>query len=163
MPSATVRAWFLARRPPEHLHYASILARRLQKASEMPTMNGVRKKQNVRRSVCAVACTLDIIGDRWTLLVVRDLLRGRRYFDELLRSPEGIATNILSARLQALCAQGLVEKTPDPSDHRRHTYKLTDKGRTLGEIVGKIAAWGLKNLPGTKVMGGMRPNLGNEP
>ena len=62
-----------------------------------------KKTRPVRRSDCAVACTLDIIGDRWTLLVVRDLLRGRRYFDDFLRSPEGIATNVLSARL-ARCA-----------------------------------------------------------
>jgi DNA-binding HxlR family transcriptional regulator len=113
-----------------------------------------------RRSDCAVACTLDIIGDRWTLLVVRDLLRGRRYFDEFLRSPEGIATNVLSARLRALCERGLVEKAPDPSDQRRSTYQLTDDGRRLGALVGDIAAWGLKNLPGTKVMDGMMSRRG---
>src|SRR5689334_11058964 len=70
-------------------------------------MSRDKKTKVVRRSDCAVACTLDIVGDRWTLLVVRDLLRGCRYFDEFLRSPEGIATNILSARLRALCEQGL--------------------------------------------------------
>ena len=96
------------------------------------------------------------IGDRWTLLVVRDLLRGRRYFDEFLRSPEGIATNVLSARLCALCEQGLVEKTPDPSDQRRYTYRLSEDGLRLGELLGDIAAWGLKYLPGTKIMGGIK-------
>ena len=111
----------------------------------------------MRRSDCAVACTLDIIGDRWTLLVVRDLLRGKRYFDEFLRSPEGIATNILSARLRALCAQGLVERTPDSSDQRRHTYRLSDDGLRLGELLGHIAAWGLEYLPGTKIMGRTKP------
>jgi DNA-binding HxlR family transcriptional regulator len=111
----------------------------------------------VRRSDCAVACTLDLIGDRWTLLVVRDLLRGRRYFDEFLRAPEGIATNVLAARLRALCERGLVEKTPDPSDRRRSNYRLSDDGRHLGELLGAIAAWGLKSLPGTKTMGGIKP------
>jgi DNA-binding HxlR family transcriptional regulator len=60
-------------------------------------MKHEKKTKPVRRSDCAVACALDIIGDRWTLLVVRDLLRGKRHFDDFLRSPEGIATNILSA------------------------------------------------------------------
>ena len=119
-------------------------------------MRRAKKTRPVRRSDCAVACTLDIIGDRWTLLVVRDLLRGRRYFDEFLRSPEGIATNVLSARLRALCEQGLVEKTPDPSDQRRYTYLLSDDGQHLGELLGDIAAWGLKYLPGTKIMGGIK-------
>jgi len=119
-----------------------------------------KKRRPVRRSDCAVACTLDIIGDRWTLLVVRDLLRGRRYFDDFLRSPEGIATNVLAARLRALCAQGLIEKTPDPSDKRRHTYRLSDDGLRLRELLGSIAAWGLKYLPGTKIMGGIMPAQG---
>ena len=112
----------------------------------------------VRRSDCAVACTLDIIGDRWTLLIVRDLLRGRRYFDDFLRSPEGIATNILAARLRALCEQGLIEKTPDPGDHRRHTYQLTEEGQRLASLLGAVAAWGVKYLPGTKIMGGVDPS-----
>src|SRR5262245_58725997 len=126
-------------------------------ATKMAVMRRSKRTRPVRRSDCAVACTLDIIGDRWTLLVVRDLLRGRRYFDEFLRAPEGIATNVLSARLRALCAQGLVEKTPDPSDQRRYTYRLTGDGLRLGELLGDIAAWGLKYLPGTKIMGGIKP------
>jgi DNA-binding HxlR family transcriptional regulator len=121
-------------------------------------MRRAKKTNAVRRSNCAVACTLDIIGDRWTLLIVRDLLLGPRYFDDFLKSPEGIATNILSARLSALCEQSLVEKTPDPSDRRRHTYQLSDRGRRLGKLVGAIAAWGVTNLPGTKIMSGLDPN-----
>jgi DNA-binding HxlR family transcriptional regulator len=112
---------------------------------------------SVRRSECAVACALDIVGDRWTLLVVRDLLRGARYFDEFLRSPEGIATNILAARLRSLCDLGLVEKTPDASDQRRYTYQLTAEGQHLRELLGPIAAWGLKYLPGTKTIGPIKP------
>jgi DNA-binding HxlR family transcriptional regulator len=122
----------------------------------MDVMSSAKKSTTARRSDCAVACTLDIIGDRWTLLVVRDLLRGRQYFDDFLRSPEGIATNVLSARLRALCEQGLVEKTPDPSDQRRYAYRLSDDGLRLGELLGAVAAWGLKYLPGTKIMGGIK-------
>jgi DNA-binding HxlR family transcriptional regulator len=144
-------------RQPLHLQSASILWKRLQKASKIKGMKRAKKNSLVRRSDCAVACTLDIIGDRWTALIIRDLLRGRRYFDDFLRSPEGIATNILSARLRALCEQGLVEKTPDPSDQRRFTYGLTADGLRLGELVGQIAAWGLKYLPGTEIMGSIKP------
>ena len=120
-------------------------------------MKSTKKPRSTRRSGCAVACTLDIIGDRWTLLVVRDLMRGKRYFDDFLRSPERIASNVLSARLRALCEQGLVEKTRDPSDRRRYTYGLSGDGRRLVELLGNVAAWGLKYLPGTKVVGGLKP------
>jgi DNA-binding HxlR family transcriptional regulator len=99
---------------------------------------------------------LDIIGDRWTLLVVRDLLRGRRYFDEFLHSPERIATNVLASRLRTLCELGFLEKVPDPADQRRYTYRLTDEGLRLGELLGDVAAWGAKYLPGTKIMGGIK-------
>lgn len=119
-----------------------------------------KKPKPPRRSDCPVACTLDLIGDRWTLLIVRDLVRGKRYFDDFLRSSEAIATNVLSARLRALCEQGLVEKTRDPSDRRRHTYALSADGKRLVELLGNIAAWGLKYLPGTKVMAGMNPPPG---
>jgi len=115
-----------------------------------------KKARPVRRSDCAVACTLDIIGDRWTLLIVRDLMRGQRYFDDFLRSPERIATNVLSARLRALWEQGLVEKTRDQADRRRYTYRLSGDGRRLVELLGNIAAWGLKHLPGTKLMEGLK-------
>jgi DNA-binding HxlR family transcriptional regulator len=119
-------------------------------------MKREKKTKPVRRSDCAVACALDIIGDRWTLLVVRDLLRGKLHFDDFLRSPEGIATNILSARLRTLCEQGLVKKKSDPSDQRRYTYQLSDNGLRLGELLGNIAAWGLKNLPGTRILDGIK-------
>jgi len=119
-------------------------------------MKHVKKTKLERRSDCPVACTLDIIGDRWTLLVVRDLVRGKRYFDDFLCSPEGIATNILSARLRALCEQGLVDKMADPSDQRRYAYKLSDDGLRLRELLGDIAAWGLKYFPKTRTLEGIK-------
>ncbi len=67
-----------------------------------------------KRSVCPIACTLDIIGDKWTLLVVRDLLLGRSHFKQFLASPEGIATNILANRLNRLVSHGIAEQFPSP-------------------------------------------------
>src|SRR5882724_7954622 len=102
---------------------------------QFPKMNKKKlprkKARPARRSDCAVACTLDIVGDRWTLLVVRDLLGGKRHFDDFLRSPERIATNILSARLRALRERGFIQKVPDPSDQRRCEYTFTEEGLHL--------------------------------
>ena len=67
-----------------------------------------RHPDATRRSVCPVACTLDLIGDKWTLLVIRDLMSGKSQFKDFLESPEGIATNILTSRLNRLLEHGLV-------------------------------------------------------
>jgi len=115
-----------------------------------------KKTKTARRSDCAVACTLDLVGDRWTLLVVRDLLGGKQYFDEFLRSPERIATNILTARLRALQEHGFIEKVPDPSDQRRCAYRFTEEGLHLRELLGHIAGWGHKYLPATRILKGIK-------
>jgi DNA-binding HxlR family transcriptional regulator len=112
-----------------------------------------------RRSSCPVSCTLDLVGDRWTLLVVRDLLVGKTFFDDFRRSDEGIATNILSARLKGLAEKGLVRSVVDESDRRRWRYELTDRGRHLGRLVGELAQWGLANLPGTRLAKAALPLL----
>jgi DNA-binding HxlR family transcriptional regulator len=104
------------------------------------------------RSPCPVACTLDLLGDRWTLLVVRDLFLGRQRFDEFARSPEGIASNILTDRLRRLEELGLVARTPSPSHRGRGTYALTERGRSLGPVVKAIVVWGLANIRGTKII-----------
>ncbi|MBX7104845.1 MAG: helix-turn-helix transcriptional regulator [Gemmataceae bacterium] len=96
-----------------------------------------------RRSVCPIACALDVFGDRWTLLVIRDLAAGRSLFSEFTRSPEKIATNILTDRLHKLTTHGLVEKTED-------AYRLTPKGQTLLPVLRTIGQWGLTHLPGTE-------------
>jgi DNA-binding HxlR family transcriptional regulator len=101
------------------------------------------------RSVCPVACTLDLVGDKWTLLVVRDLLLGKAHFKEFLDSPEGIATNILAQRLQRLSAGGLVVRYPSDRIPGREAYRLTDKGASLRPLLEQIAAWGLENIEGT--------------
>ncbi len=107
------------------------------------------KDETARRSVCPVACTLDILGDRWTLLVVRDLLLGRQRFQEFQASPEGIASNILADRLKRLCDAGIAVCSEDPDDARRMLYRLTPKGRALRRVLGEVVKWGLKYVPGT--------------
>lgn len=103
-----------------------------------------------KRSVCPVACALDLIGDRWTLLVIRDLACGKRHFGEFCRSPERIATNILADRLARLVAAGLVRKRPRPDESGRESYELTPKGKSLGPVLRALARWGLEQIPGTK-------------
>jgi DNA-binding HxlR family transcriptional regulator len=104
-----------------------------------------------RRSNCPIACTLDLVGDRWSLLIVRDLLLGKKRFDEFLASEEGIATNILSSRLRVLEELGFVLRKGDDRDGRRVQYSLTRSGKSLGKLVRGIADWGLKNLPQTRL------------
>ena len=98
------------------------------------------------RSECPVACTLDVIGDRWTLLVIRDLFTGKRHFDEFLASPEGVATNILTARLTRLSKMKLVRRVKSQDDRRRFAYELTEVGMTLKPLLKEAARWGLKHF-----------------
>jgi len=103
-----------------------------------------------RRSCCPVACTLDLLGDRWTLLVLRDLFLGKQHYDELLQAPEGIATNILAERLKRLQTMGLIQAEVDQANRRRKLYTLTERGKSLGPILLKLAIWGLENIGGTR-------------
>ena len=101
-----------------------------------------------RRSRCPVACTLDVLGDRWTLLVVRDLVRGKRRFAEFMESPEGIPTNILTERLKRLVSLGVV-KSRRYSDHPpRLEYQLTPKGEDLRPVLRAMVDWGIKHAGG---------------
>jgi DNA-binding HxlR family transcriptional regulator len=95
---------------------------------------------------CPVARTLELVGDRWTLLAVRDLLAGNRRFQDLLASLPGIAPNILSARLKLLEDHGLVARRFYSDHPPRAEYTLTDKGRELGTVVGALAAWGARHV-----------------
>lgn len=96
-----------------------------------------------RRSPCPVACSLDIFGDRWTLLIVRDLSLGRTRFKEFTASPEGIPTNILAERLERLLAHGVVEQIPAEDGTKRLAYRLTEKGQALGPVLEAMRDWGL--------------------
>jgi len=102
-----------------------------------------------RRSPCPVSCTLDVIGDKWTLLIIRDLVLGRSHFSEFQKSPEGIATNILSNRLARLVDHGIVEKYPSTSNPGRDAYRLTAKGKALRPVLRAIVKWGLEHIEGT--------------
>jgi DNA-binding HxlR family transcriptional regulator len=113
-----------------------------------------------RRSVCPVACTLDLIGDRWTLLVIRDLFSGKKKFTDFLQSPEHIATNILTERLTRLEENGLVERQTCDAHAGRHDYVLTAKGLTLGPVLRAVADWGLKHIKGTAALIKVSPRQG---
>ena len=102
------------------------------------------------RSPCPVANALDLIGDRWTLLVVRDLFAGKTLFREFAASPEGIATNILSSRLRQLCDAGLAERVPSKGRKGQFAYQLTARGRSLAPVLRAVADWGLTNIAGTE-------------
>ena len=108
------------------------------------------------RSLCPVACALDLLGYRWTLLVIRDLFAGKHRFGEFLASPEHIPTNILADRLKRLEAAGLVAPAAYSEHPPRYAYHLTERGRTLGPVVDALAVWGLARFPGTRRPGRTR-------
>jgi DNA-binding HxlR family transcriptional regulator len=95
---------------------------------------------------------LDIVGDRWTLLIVRDLFLGRARFKDFTASPEGIPTNILSERLERLLQHGIVEHTAASDGTKRRAYRLTKKGKGLGPVLESMRDWGLEWEKGTRVM-----------
>ncbi len=101
------------------------------------------------RSPCAIANSLDILGDKWSLLVVRDLLHGKRTYGELALSPERIPTNILADRLERLETTGIVTRTPYQQRPVRYSYMLTPKGSALGEVLLAFVRWGKQHIPGT--------------
>mgnify|MGYP000877066126 CR=1 FL=1 len=103
------------------------------------------------RSTCPISTALEIVGDRWTLLVIRDLMfAGKRHFREFLQSEEAVSTNVLADRLQALVKSGIVKKTGDPSHAQKAIYSLTEKGLELLPVVVAISAWTQKHYPKTR-------------
>lgn len=104
------------------------------------------------RSACAVANSLDVVGDKWSLLVVRDLLYGKSTYGELANSPEHIPTNILAERLKRLEAAGIIVGTPYQERPVRYAYTLTPKGKALGDVLLAFVRWGKQHIPGTVVM-----------
>jgi DNA-binding HxlR family transcriptional regulator len=103
-----------------------------------------------RRSPCPVACALDVFGDRWTLLVIRDLILGKSRFKDFVASPEGIPTNILSDRLKRLQSHQVVAQVTDSEGSRHLAYRLTEKGTALLPVVKAMKDWGLTWEKGTK-------------
>ena len=98
------------------------------------------------RSSCPVTFALDRLGDKWSLLIVRDLMfRGRNTYGDFLNSGEGIATNVLADRLKCLEAEGIIEKSRDPDNRRRFLYTLTDKGYDLTPVLLEMMRWSAKH------------------
>lgn len=103
----------------------------------------VKKK---RRSGCPVSISLEIFGDRWSLLIIRDLMvRGYRTFKEFLQSGEGIATNVLTDRLRTLEAAGIITAEPEAADGRRINYRLTEKGIDLAPVLLELLIWAARH------------------
>src|SRR5580693_9897487 len=102
-----------------------------------------RKSIPEHRSGCPVSISLDLVGDRWSLLIVRDIMvRGYRTFREFQRSGEGIASNILSDRLQKLEEGGILKREPAAGDGRSTHYRLTAKGIALAPLLLELLIWG---------------------
>ena len=103
------------------------------------------------RSACPLTNTLDIIGDKWTLIIIRDMLFiGKKQYGDFLESPEDISTNILADRLKRLEEYGIVTKKAYQSNPERHEYFLTGAGLALQPVIMEIVGWGLKHIEGTQ-------------
>ncbi|PKW14699.1 winged helix-turn-helix transcriptional regulator [Saccharopolyspora spinosa] len=105
-----------------------------------------------RRSGCPINLAVELLGDKWSLVVVRDMMFGnRRHFRELLHnSEEGIASNILAARLQRLARNGLLSKAADPTHRQKVIYSLTEPAIQLVPVMAHLGAWGRRHLPVTR-------------
>ena len=105
-----------------------------------------------QRSGCPINLTLEVVGDKWSLLIIRDMILGnRRHFRELLtKSEEGIASNILADRLKTLVEQGIITKADDPSHKQKAIYSLSEKGIELLPVLAQMSVWGRKYLPVTE-------------
>lgn len=102
----------------------------------------MRNDDKKRQSGCPIAFGLDTFGDRWSLLVIREMMvRGKKTYGEFLEAEEGISTNILADRLKHLETEGIVSKSRDPDNRRSFIYALTPKGRDLAPIIIEIIQW----------------------
>ncbi|WP_295625191.1 helix-turn-helix domain-containing protein [uncultured Nitrosomonas sp.] len=107
-------------------------------------------EQNHERSCCPIACALDHLGDKWTLLIIRDLLLGKKRYQEFLESPEQIATNVLANRLKKLEAVGILTRQIYQKKPIRYEYVLTAKGEDLRLVLQALAEWGKTYYPSAK-------------
>ena len=108
-----------------------------------------------QRSGCPINLTLEVVGDKWSLLVIRDMMFGnRRHFRELLtKSEEGISSNILADRLTTLLDRGIITRDDDPSHKQKGIYSLTEQGIELLPILAQMSGWGFKYLPVSEELG----------
>jgi len=110
------------------------------------------KSERFQRSMCPIANTLDLVGDKWSLLLIRDMLHGKRTYGELLDSPERIPTNILADRLKRLEAAGIILRAAYQDRPVRYAYTLTEKGAQLGAVLQALVKWGKRHIPGTRTL-----------
>ena len=125
-------------------------------------MRGERiKKENAafERSCCPITNALDIFGDKWTLLVIRDLMLGKNRYLEILSSQEKIASNILADRLKKLQDAGLIMRRAYQLKPTRYEYNLTKKGESLRPVLAAISSWGQKHYPGTKIFPAIKKHV----
>ncbi|WP_407156691.1 winged helix-turn-helix transcriptional regulator [Bradyrhizobium sp. STM 3557] len=110
---------------------------------------------DAKRSGCPINLSLEVLGDKWSLLIIRDIMFGnRRHFRELLtRSEEGISSNILADRLKTLLEEGIITREDDPSHKQKGIYSLTEQGIELLPVLAQMAAWGYKYLPVSEELG----------
>jgi DNA-binding HxlR family transcriptional regulator len=104
------------------------------------------------RSGCPINLTLEALGDRWSLIVIRDIMFGNRrhYRDLLNHSEEGIASNILADRLKKLTEAGLLSTRPDPTHKQKQIYSLTEASIQLVPLLAQMGAWGRRHMPASK-------------
>ncbi len=112
----------------------------------------MKKPEGFRRSPCPIASTLDLVGDKWSLLVIRDMLHGKRTYGELLDSPERIPTNILADRLKRLEDAGIIVSSVYQERPVRYAYALSEMGTALGDVLLALVRWGKKHIPGTQTL-----------
>ncbi|PCJ22065.1 MAG: transcriptional regulator [Gammaproteobacteria bacterium] len=105
-----------------------------------------------KRSACPLANSLEIFGDKWSLLIVRDIYFGKHRYNDFAQSPEKIPTNILAERLRKLISHGIIQKVPYQQRPVRYSYELTEKGEGLLPIIREIVNWGQSHIEGTRMM-----------
>ncbi|MDH3742137.1 MAG: helix-turn-helix transcriptional regulator [Hyphomicrobiales bacterium] len=111
----------------------------------------VRRADRPARSGCPIAATLDVVGDRWSLVIIRDMINGKARFGEFLESPERITTNVLTDRLAQMEQAGLVDRIAYQQRPPRFEYRLTGKGHALLPVVQEMCRWANRFVPDTWV------------
>lgn len=116
------------------------------------------------RSKCPISLSLELFGDRWSLLILRDLIFfGTRHYRQFLDSPEGIATNVLADRLKRLEAADIISRKKDPDDGKRFLYTVTPKGLDLLPVLMEIIVWGTKYEPTSTTPGNFLETYQRDP
>jgi DNA-binding HxlR family transcriptional regulator len=107
--------------------------------------------RNEHRSRCPINLSLEVLGDRWSLLILRDMMfAGKRHFREFLHSEEGISSNILADRIRRLSEEEMITKAPDPTHKQKAIYSLTEKSIALVPVFVQLGVWGSRHLPASE-------------